>query len=148
MPPARARLFQRITEGIRISVRPAFLASQSSPAQARFVFSYQVRIENLGEAAATLLTRHWRIHDDVAGETVVDGDGVIGEQPKILPRQVHEYRSFCVLQCASGWMEGHYHFVRADGSAFDAMIPRFTLSVDSPEASGGSHTRPARGPEG
>jgi uncharacterized protein affecting Mg2+/Co2+ transport len=26
-------------------------------------------------------------------------------------------------------MEGHYHFVRADGSAFDAIIPRFVLDA-------------------
>ena len=27
-------------------------------------------------------------------------------------------------------MEGHYGFVRDDGSAFKALIPRFTLDTD------------------
>jgi len=128
MSPHRTALFHRISNGIRITVRPAYLPSQSNPAGNRYVFTYHVRIENLADAAARLLTRRWLIHDDEAGETVVEGDGVIGEQPRILARQVHEYRSFCVLQCPSGWMEGQYHFARDDGSEFDAQIPRFTLS--------------------
>jgi len=66
----------------------------------------------------------------VGEETEVEGEGVIGEQPRILPGGVHEYRSFCVLKSEHGYMEGHYGFVRDDGTSFNALIPRFTLSSD------------------
>ncbi len=122
--------FYRVTEGIRITVRPAFLSEQSSPVLGQYVFAYHIRIENVGATAAQLRTRHWRIFDPVAGDSVVDGDGVVGEQPHLLPGEVHEYRSFCVLKAPQGWMEGNYRFVRADGSAFRAQIPRFDLIAE------------------
>jgi ApaG protein len=119
--------FYRESEGMRITVRPSFLAEQSNPVLGQYVFAYHIRIENVSTIASQLRTRHWRIHDPVGGDSIVEGEGVVGEQPHLLPGQVHEYRSFCVLKAPSGWMEGHYRFVREDGSGFLAAIPRFTL---------------------
>jgi ApaG protein len=131
--PARDRvpLFHRITSGIRITVRPSYLRERSNPLLAQYVFAYHIRIENVGDQAAQLRTRRWLIHDEAAGDTVVEGEGVVGEQPHLFPGQVHEYRSFCVLKAPQGWMEGAYRFVRDDGSSFHAYIPRFTLAADS-----------------
>ena len=122
--------FYRETEGIRVSVRPAYLPQHSRQAEGQYVFAYAVRIENVGPQAARLLSRHWLIHDSIGEVTEVQGDGVVGEQPLLAPGRVHEYQSFCVLKSPSGWMEGEYHFVRHDGSTFDAVIPRFDLVVD------------------
>jgi len=130
MPGPRVPLFYRMTEGIRITVRPSYRPAQSNPIVGQFVFAYHVRIENCGEQAAKLLTRRWLIHDEAAADTIVEGEGVIGEQPRIAPRQVHEYSSFCVLTSPHGWMEGSYHFVRDDQSSFDAAIPRFILRAE------------------
>jgi len=96
----------------------------------QFVFAYHIRIENVGEHAAQLRSRRWLIHDEAVGDTVVEGEGVVGEQPHLLPGHVHEYRSFCVLKSANGWMEGAYRFVRDDGETFQAIIPRFTLVAE------------------
>ncbi|MDF1502022.1 Co2+/Mg2+ efflux protein ApaG [Roseisolibacter sp. H3M3-2] len=128
MPPRRP-LFHRETEGIRVTVRPSYLREQSRPYAAQHVFAYHVRIENVGARSAQLLSRSWLIHDDAGEETKVDGEGVVGEQPVIAPGRVHEYRSFCVLKSTSGWMEGHYRFVRDDGTRFEAVIPRFLLDA-------------------
>ncbi len=122
--------YYRVTEGMRITVRPSFLAEQSSPVLGQYVFAYHIRIENVSTTAAQLRTRHWRIFDPVAGDSVIDGDGVVGEQPHLLPGEVHEYRSFCVLKAPQGWMQGNYRFVREDGSAFRAQIPRFDLIAE------------------
>lgn len=125
--------YYRITTGIRITVRPAYLPGQSRPTLGHFVFSYVVRIENVGDAPATLRARCWRIHDSVGlGEDhEVKGDGVVGEQPRIEPGLVHEYQSYCILKSPSGFMEGHYDFVRDDGSTFVGYIPRFDLDATS-----------------
>jgi ApaG protein len=129
---ARRTFFYRETEGIRITVRPQFLRDQSQPAQRHFVFAYAVRIENVGPQAVQLLSRRWLIHDSTGQDTEVVGDGVVGQQPTIAPGQVHEYQSFCVLKSPRGHMEGQYRFLRADGSAFEARIPRFELVMEGP----------------
>jgi ApaG protein len=131
-PIKRRQFFYRETDGIRITVRSEFLPDHSDPQRGRYVFTYLVRIENVGGAPAKLLTRHWQIHDSIGQDHEVEGPGVIGEQPLIGPGRVHVYRSFCELKSPNGHMEGTYHFVRADGTAFDAMIPRFLLAVDCP----------------
>ena len=125
--PSSAPFFYRMTEGVRVSVRPAYLPEQSIPEQKQFVFAYFVRIENVGTQSAQLLSRRWRIHDSIGEDTEVAGDGVVGEQPLLIPGGVHAYQSFCVLKSASGFMEGEYRFVRADATRFDAAIPRFEL---------------------
>ena len=121
--------FYKLTDGIRVTVRPTFLRDQSDPAAQKYVFAYDVRVENVGPQAAQLLSRRWLIHDDIGEDIEVVGEGVVGVQPVISPGQVHEYQSFCVLKSGEGYMEGHYHFLRADGTSFDAAIPRFTLSA-------------------
>lgn len=101
------------------------------PEASRFVFAYFVRIENVGAQAAQLRSRRWLIHDALGDDVEVVGDGVVGQQPTLPPGTVYEYSSFCVLGAPTGYMEGHYSFVRADGSAFDAQIPRFDLAASA-----------------
>ncbi|MDZ4864159.1 MAG: Co2+/Mg2+ efflux protein ApaG [Gemmatimonadota bacterium] len=121
--------YYRSSEGIRITVRPAFLPERSHASKQQFVFAYFVRIENTGAEPAQLRTRRWLIHDSIGEDTVVEGEGVVGEQPVLARGQVHEYQSFCVLKSASGWMEGQYFFQRPDGTTFPADIPRFHLTA-------------------
>ena len=125
LPP----FFYRETNGIRITVHPLYLSEQSDPGSHRFVFAYFVRIENIGSESAHLLSRRWLIHDSIGEDSEVQGDGVVGQQPDLPPGGVHEYQSFCVLKSPAGHMEGEYHFVRPDGTGFDAIIPRFILDA-------------------
>jgi ApaG protein len=131
---ADPQFFYRLSNGMRVTVRPSYLYTQSDPAAQHHVFAYAVRIENVGSQAARLLSRRWLIHDDIGEDIEVTGDGVVGEQPTLLPGNVHEYKSFCVLKSGEGFMEGQYYFLRADGAMFAAEIPRFTLSAtESPQ---------------
>lgn len=127
-------LFYRITNQIRITVRPLYLDDRSSPDAQQYVFAYFVRIENVGDQDAHLLRRRWLIHDSIGEDVEVEGEGVVGEQPVIEPGGIHEYSSFCILKSPQGHMEGHYLFARPDGATFEAAIPRFTL--DANEATG------------
>jgi len=127
---ARPPFFYCETAGVRVTVRPAYLPRHSREAEGQYVFSYAVRIENVGPVAATLLSRRWTIHDSIGEVTEVEGEGVVGEQPLIGPGRVHEYESFCVLKSPRGWMEGQYFLVRSDGTPFTARIPRFDLTTD------------------
>ena len=132
--------YESLTDGIRVTVRPRFSLAQSDPSEREFVFSYQIRMENMGEQVAQLLFRHWHIHDAGGEDQEVDGEGVIGQQPLLIPGQTHEYQSFCVLSSPAGFMEGYYTFVRPDGTRFRVAIPRFKLEAPIPardEESGG-----------
>lgn len=121
---------------MRITVQPVYLAAHSLPPR-RYVFAYFIRIENVGKETAQLFWRHWRIHDEATGDQEVSGEGVVGECPTLAPGDVHEYNSFCVLEGPKGFMEGYYHFRRADGSVFRARIPRFLL--EAPSQGGATH---------
>jgi len=121
--------FYKLSNEVRVTVRPWYLAAQSQPLVGRFVFGYHIRIENVGPRPVQLLTRYWLIKDSNGEETIVEGEGVVGEQPVIAPFRAHEYQSYCVLKSPNGSMEGRYTLVRADGSRFDAEIPRFELDA-------------------
>jgi len=123
--------YYKETHGIRITVRPVYLREQSEPAARHYVFAYFVRIENVGELPAQLLSRRWLIHDSIGEDKEVEGDGVVGVQPLLPPGQVHEYQSFSTLKSGEGFMEGHYNFLRSDGTTFRAEIPRFILSASA-----------------
>lgn len=131
------QFYYRLSNGMRITVRPHFLPERSQPAIGEFVFAYRVRIENVADRTAQLLRRRWLIHDSIGEDQVVEGDGVVGQQPVLTPGAVHEYQSFCVLRSPSGHMEGQYFFEAEDGGAFAAEIPRFTL--DARAATGPMH---------
>lgn len=126
---ATSPFFYKQSFGIRITVRPVYLRDQSEPSAGHYVFAYFVRIENIGDLSAQLISRRWLIHDSIGEDTEVEGEGIVGEQPLIAPGQVHEYQSFCILKSGEGFMEGHYNFVRSDGATFAAAIPRFLLSA-------------------
>jgi ApaG protein len=122
-------LYEQSTDGIRVRVEPDYSLADSDPAEGTFVFSYRIEMANEGDAAARLLFRHWLIHDSAGDDTEVEGEGVIGQQPRLEPGGGHAYRSFCVLRSPAGYMEGYYTFERASGERFRVAVPRFHLSA-------------------
>jgi ApaG protein len=118
-----------VTNGIRISVQPQYVAEQSSPRAKRYVFAYTVRIENQGSEPAQLRSRHWIITDGDGRVEEVRGPGVVGQQPLLKPGEHFEYTSGCVLQTPRGQMHGTYQMVSEGGSAFDATIAPFDLAL-------------------
>ena len=124
-----AAVSSAVTEGIRITVNSAFRADRSDPEKGRWLFTYTVRIANEGEAAAQLVARHWIITDANGERQEVQGEGVVGHQPRLDPGEEFEYTSFCVLETPHGSMRGSYRMIRGDGSLFEALIAPFPLVV-------------------
>lgn len=117
-----------VTQGIHISVRSRFDAARSDAIAGRFHFGYQITITNHGRDAVRLLRRHWHIIDASAGSYQVEGPGVVGETPTILPGASYSYSSACDLRGSLGRMEGTYLMLRLhDGYRFDVRIPAFVL---------------------
>jgi len=114
---------------LNITTRANYLAEQSDEADNRFVFSYTITITNISDAVVKLISRHWIITDANRDVQEVRGQGVVGEQPVLKPRQSFEYTSGTVLSTQVGTMSGSYQMVAEDGTKFDAPIPQFVLSV-------------------
>lgn len=115
------------TRGIRVQVAPSFVSEQSDPSQNRYVFAYRVRIINETPGWVQLLGREWRIVDADGELNIVKGEGVVGQQPVIVPGQTFEYSSFCPLTTSWGTMEGTYSMQSEDGQSLTIPIARFFL---------------------
>ena len=130
--------YSQTTRAIAVTVRTSFLSEQSEPDQNRFVWAYQIRIENQGHARVQLLRRTWHITDARGRVQRVEGPGVVGKQPVLGPGDAFEYTSGTPLETPSGFMTGAYHMVDVDsGAAFDVTVPAFSL--DSPHQGGRLH---------
>lgn len=114
---------------IEIAVKTTYIPAQSAPENNRYVFAYTITITNAGSIPAKLLTRHWVITDANEKVQEVRGEGVVGEQPYLVPGTSFEYTSGTILETPVGVMRGSYQMVADDGTHFDAEIPPFTLSV-------------------
>lgn len=120
---------ERTPHRIRIDVNTNYVDDQSKPDENRYAFAYTITIRNEGEVAARLLTRHWVITDANGKVQEVRGDGVVGEQPYLLPGQGFRYSSGAVLETPVGAMQGSYQMEADDGARFDAPIPPFRLAM-------------------
>jgi ApaG protein len=78
-----------------------------------------------------VLRRRWEIYD--AGETlkIIEGDGVVGQQPVLEPGATHQYVSGCNLRSGMGKMKGKYEVeMLMDGKIIEVGIPEFLLIAD------------------
>lgn len=123
-------MYERITRGIKITVRPEYVEDRSNPEQGQFVWAYTITLENHGQETVTLRTRYWKITDAAGRVQEVRGAGVVGEQPTLKPGDSYQYSSGCPLSTSSGFMVGAYQMQTAAGELFNVEIPAFSL--DSP----------------
>ena len=130
--------YETTTQDVRVTVRSFYLEDQSKPDEGRFVWAYRISIENRGKRPVQLMRRTWHITDARGRTQLVEGAGVIGQQPTLEPGEAFEYTSGTPLDTPSGFMVGAYHMVATDtGEPFDVAIPAFSL--DSPHQDGQVH---------
>lgn len=114
---------------IAVKVETTFIPDQSDVKASRYVFSYTIKITNIGNVAAQLISRHWVITDADNQVQEVRGLGVVGEQPLLESNASFEYTSGTMLNTPVGVMRGSYFFTAVDGTQFEVPIPSFTLSM-------------------
>lgn len=112
-----------------VKVETAFVPEQSDVEQNRYVFSYTIRIENIGNVAAQLISRHWIITDAAGKTQEVRGLGVVGQQPLLKPGEHFQYTSGTMLDTPVGEMRGFYHITAEDGTQFDSEVAPFKLNM-------------------
>lgn len=123
-------MYSKTTNDITVTVEPTYLEAQSAPEDNQYLWAYQIRIENRGHSTVQLRNRTWHITDSAGRTQVVQGEGVIGEQPVLAPGDWFGYVSGTPLTTPSGLMHGSYGMVDGAGEPFEVDVPAFSL--DSP----------------
>lgn len=119
--------YAETTHDVTVRVSVSFLPEQSAPDRGQWFWAYHIRVENGSPRAVQLMHRHWIIADGRGARQIVDGEGVIGEQPVIAPGEAYDYVSGCPLPTPTGSMQGRYTMITEDGSTLDVTIPKFPL---------------------
>ncbi|MBA3660752.1 MAG: Co2+/Mg2+ efflux protein ApaG [Gammaproteobacteria bacterium] len=114
---------------IIVTTAPSFVAEQSDPAIRKFVWSYDITINNESQSIVQLLTRYWKLVDMTGKIEEIQGVGVVGLQPLLKPDQPFTYRSFCQLATPQGTMEGFYVVQDLVGNQFEVAVPKFMLTA-------------------
>lgn len=121
-------MYREISHQVQVEVEPAYLQAESQPQASRFIFTYRIKITNLGDKPAQLVSRHWIITDGQGRVEEVRGPGVVGQQPMLEPGQSYEYSSYCPLTTPTGNMRGTFQMETPQGGdKFQVKIPLFFL---------------------
>lgn len=89
-------------------------------------FVYFITIRNNSPETVTIRARKWVVTDAEGQRTVVEGDGVVGEFPRLDPGEQFSYNSYHTIGSDSV-AEGAYFGVTERGSTVYTRIPRFEM---------------------
>ncbi|KMQ67245.1 magnesium transporter [Chryseobacterium sp. FH2] len=121
-------MFSKMTLNIKVSVIPEYDSKNSYPSENRYVFKYNITIENEGSFPIKVLKRKWLIFDVGFGYTEIIGDGVIGLTPEIPISDNFAYFSNVMLRSGVGSMSGKYLVKNMETQEnFEIDIPKFNL---------------------
>lgn len=121
-------MFSKMTSNIKVSVIPEYDSKNSYPSENRYVFKYNITIENDGSFPIKILKRKWLIFDVGFGYTEIIGDGVIGLTPEIPVNENFAYFSNVMLRSGVGNMSGKYLVRNMETQEnFEIDIPKFNL---------------------
>jgi len=111
-------------------VETFYQPGQSNPINSEFLFAYRITIENQTAYPVRLLSRHWHILDSNGTHKEVEGEGVVGQQPVIMPGNSYQYTSGCNLNSDIGKMYGTYLIENLyNKRKLRVTIPEFKLVV-------------------
>ena len=123
-------MVSQITSRVEVKVETKFVQHSSDMHSGKYLFTYSIDIQNNNDFSIQLLSRHWKIQDSLSPVRFVNGEGVIGEQPILLPGESYQYQSYCDLNSSIGYMEGSYIFRKEDNQELiEVDIPRFELAL-------------------
>lgn len=122
-------IYEARTQDIVVRVMCSYRPEDSDPDMGFHMWSYVIEIENHGTQTVQLISRHWIITDSLNNVDEVKGDGVVGDQPTLKPREAYRYTSGCPLRTSSGSMAGSFQMMTDGGETFDAQIPPFSLDL-------------------
>jgi ApaG protein len=120
--------FQELT-GLKVSVDDViYMPSLDAPDDRPFPFVYFITIRNNAPMAVTVKARKWVVHQQNGEVIVVEGDGVVGQFPRLEPGGEFSYNS-CHTVSQNSRAEGAYFVETDEGQIYWTRIPEFHLEL-------------------
>ncbi len=112
---------------LRVSVDDVvYMPGLDTPPGKPHPFVYFISIHNRSKTPVTILARKWVVREQDGETTVVEGSGVVGQNPLIPPGQHFSYNSYHVV-ARRAVATGAFFGETADGTRVFARIPEFRL---------------------
>lgn len=126
--------------GLRVTVdRVVYQPDALTPPDRPHCFVYYITIHNDSNATVTIRGRKWVVTNEGGDITAVEGEGVVGQRPRMEPGEKFSYNSYHLLDTRSAAAEGSYLGIDAHGRKVLTRIPRFEMVV--PERNRGQRAR-------
>ncbi len=116
-------------KGLWVSVdRVEYVPGASGPPDRPHQFVYYITIHNECPYAVTIIGRKWVVKNAQGHRTVIEGDGVVGQFPRLTPGDQFHYNSYHLVDSDSE-AEGAYTAKDEKGNALVVRIPAFELTI-------------------
>ncbi|MEQ1858558.1 MAG: ApaG domain [Chthoniobacteraceae bacterium] len=116
-------------DGLRATIdRVVHVPHLDAPPERPHPFVYFITIHNDSYDAVTIRGRKWVVTDVNEERLVVEGDGVVGQFPRIEPGEHFSYNSYHTIG-ADSVAEGAFFGVTDGGERVFTRIPAFELTA-------------------
>jgi ApaG protein len=116
-------------KGLWVSVdRVEYVVGASGPPDRPHQFVYFVTIHNDSPRAVTIVGRKWVVTNAQGHRLVIEGDGVVGQFPRLAPGEQFHYNSYHLVDSDSE-AEGAYLGKDEQGKGLVVRIPSFRLDL-------------------
>jgi ApaG protein len=105
-----------------------YLPHLQVPPEKPHPFAYYLSIHNHSDETVTIVGRKWIVTDEGGETLVVEGDGVVGEKPRLEPGQTFSYNSYHVIAEPS-IATGTFFGKTSNGKAVYVRVPDFRLEL-------------------
>jgi ApaG protein len=110
----------------RVEYNPSVQVTPDRP----YGFVYYITIHNDSQRSVTIKGRKWVVTNATGEKIVVEGDGVVGEFPRLIPGDEFRYNSYHLISSDSV-AEGAYIGQDEEGQRVFTRIPPFKMEVPS-----------------
>jgi len=115
--------------GLRVSVDDViYMPSLDAPDERPHPFAYFITVHNDTTSSVTIRARKWVLAQESGDRIVVEGEGVVGQFPRISPAGTFSYNSYHVVG-ANTVAQGAFFIETSDGVLGYTPIPEFDLAV-------------------
>jgi ApaG protein len=105
-----------------------YIPGAAGPPDRPYQFVYYITIHNDSPQAITVVGRKWVVTNDAGHRLVIEGDGVVGQFPRLTPGDQFHYNSYHLVDTDSE-AEGAYLAKDEQGNGLVVRIPAFRLDI-------------------
>jgi ApaG protein len=108
--------------------RVEHIPNQATTTNRTHQFAYYITIHNDSLETVQIRGRRWVVTNIHGHRLVIEGDGVVGQFPKLIPGDTFHYHSYHLIESDST-AEGIYLGLDEQGEQVIARIPSFDMKI-------------------